>query len=479
MKIQNSKLSARGGSALGGKNPDKGAIITMVLVFGGIFIFLFSGMVGYVLTQYRQITNKVAFNQALTIAEAGANYARWHLAHAANDFGFSGTYNYLDPEGGVIGQYLLEVTQPGECSTMVEIKSTGWSNERSSVKRTILVRYGRPSLAQFSFLTNADVWFGENEELRGPFHSNGGIRMDGEQNALSTSAKETYTCQPMHGCSPAAERPGIWGAGNGDAEGLWEFPVPAVDFNAITTDLAQLKIRAQNGGHYFGPSGSFGYHVKLKNDGTFDLFRVTRLRQNVNGQDTQGVWHNESNDIDRESLVGNYDLNSDQCGVQNLIFIEDTKVWVDGVAREKATIVAARFPDNPNTNASIIINGNITRADPKASLIALIAQKNILVPLYSPNILEIQAVMVAQKGAVQRYYYSNSYSPYHTRNRIMVRGSIITNQTWTWSWINSGGSVISGYQNTESYYEPALIYDPPPFFPSSGDLQFVSWEEVQ
>jgi hypothetical protein len=430
----------------------KGAIITMVLVFGAIFVFLFSGMAGFVITQYRQIAQKVAINEALAVAEAGANYARWHLAHAPNDFDFSGIYDYRDPEGGLIGQYSLEIIQPGECSTMVEIKS---------------------------FLTNSDVWFGENEELQGPFHSNGGIRMDGTQNSLSTSAKEIYTCQPMHGCSPAAERSGIWGAGNGDADGLWEFPVPSVDFNAITTDLAQLKTRAQNGGYYFGPSGSFGYHVKLKNDGTFDLYRVTRLRTSVNGRDTQGVWHNESNDIDRESFIDNYALAEGQCGVQNLVFIEDAKVWVDGVNRQKVTIAAAKFPDNPSTNASIIINGNITRADPHATMLALIAQKNILVPLYSPNVLEIQAVMVAQKGAVQRYYYSNSYSPYHTRNRIMVRGSIITNQTWTWSWVNGGGQVISGYQNTESYYEPALIYDPPPFFPSSGDLQFISWEEIQ
>jgi len=254
--------------------------------------------------------------------------------------------------------------------------------------------------------------------------------------------------------------------------------VPAVDFNAITTDLAQLKTRAQNGGYYFGLSGAFGYHIKFKNDGTFDLYRVTRLRANVNGRDTQGVWHNESNDIDRESFLQTYSLAVNQCNVQNLIFVEDSKVWVDGVIKEKVTVAAARFPDNPSTNASIIINGNLTRANPKATLIGLIAQKNILVPLYSPNVLEIQAVMIAQKGAIQRYYYSSSYSPYHTRNRIMVRGSIITNQVWTWSWVGGGGGVISGYEETESYFEPALIYEPPPFFPSTGDLEFISWEEI-
>jgi len=461
------------------RNNDKGTIITLVLVFGTIFVLIFSGLAGFVFTQHRQSLQKVAFNEALAVAEAGANYGRWHLAHAPNDYTFSGTYDYVDPGGDLIGKYSLEITQLGECSTVVIIKSTGWSENFPNAKRTISVRYGRQSLAQYSFLTNSDVWFGENEELKGPFHSNGGIRMDGTQNALSTSAKETYTCQPMHGCSPARTKPGIWGTGNGGTQGLWEFPVPAVDFNAITTDLAQLKIKAQNGGYYFGPSGAFGYHVKFKNDGTFDLYKVTKLKPNVDGKDTQGVWHNESNDIDKETFLQSYPLAVAQCNVQNLIFIEDSKVWVDGIIKEKATLVAARFPDNPSTNASIIINGNLTRADPKSTVVGLIAQKNILVPLYSPNILEIQAVMVAQKGAVQRYYYSSSYSPYHTRNQIMVRGSIITNQVWTWSWVGGGGAVVSGYQTTESYYEPALIYEPPPFFPTSGELQFISWEEIQ
>jgi len=453
----------------------KGAILTLVLVFGSIFILIFSGLVSYIFTQYRLSVQKAAHAEAFEIAEAGINYGRWHLAHASNDYGFSGTYDYRDPEGGLIGRYTLEVTPPGQCATNISIKSTGWTIDYPNLKRAVSIRYGRPSLAQYAFLTNTDAWFGEEEELRGPLHSNGGIHMDGIQNALSTSAKETYTCQVMHGCSPAQTKPGIWGSGAGGTQGLWEFPVPSVDFNAITLDLANLKTQAQNGGYYFGPSGAFGYRVEFKNNGSFNLYKVTKLSSDVNGMDTDGVWHNESNDIgtgNSTTLLGNYPLTTGGCDAKNLIFIEDAKVWVDGVLKQKATVAAARFPDNPSTNASIIINGNISRADPTDTMLALIAQKNILVPRYSPNVLEIQAVMIAQKGAVQRYYY-----PGNTLNKISVRGSIITNRVWTWSWVNGAGQTISGYQNTEAYYEPALIYSPPPYFPSSGDLQFISWEE--
>lgn len=461
--------------SIANNSEQKGAILTLVLVFGSIFVLIFSGLVGYVFTQYRQSVQKAAQAEAFEIAEAGINYGRWHLAHAPNDYEFSGTYDYRDPEGGLIGQYAIEVTPSAECSTNSAIKSTGWTVGYPNVRRAITISYGRPSLAQYAFLTNTDAWFGEEEELRGPFHSNGGVRMDGIQNALSTSAKETYTCQPMHGCSPAETKPGIWGSGAGGEQGLWEFPVPAIDFNAITLDLANLKTQAQNGGYYFGPSGAFGYRVEFKNNGTFNLYKVTKLRPSVWGKGTDGVWYLESNDIDTgnsTTLLGNYPLNADGCNVKNLIFIEDSKVWVDGVLKKKATLAAARFPDNPATNATIIINGNVSRADPTDTMLALIAQKNILVPRYSPGVLEIQAVMVAQKGAVQRYYYSNN-----VLNRISVRGSIITNNVWTWSWVNGAGDTISGYRNTESYYEPALIYNPPPYFPVSGDLRFISWEE--
>jgi len=316
---------------------EKGAIITLALVFGAIFIILFTSLTGFLSIQLNQSRQKVALYEALNIAEAGASYARWHLAHAPSNFDFSGTDDYTDPEGTVVGRYTIEITPPSECSTIVQIKSTGWTLSFPNVKRTILIKFGRPSLAQYSFLTNSDVWFGEDEELQGPFHSNGGIRMDGQQNSISTSATSTYLCQPSHGCSPAQNKPGIWGTGNGNAEGLWQFPVPAIDLNAITLDLAKLKTEALNSGYYFGPSGVFGYHVVFKNNSTFDLYKVTKLKSSVYGCNTDGVCSYEQNDIDKETLLQNYALTSGECNARNLIFLEDAKVWVNGNTKEKAT----------------------------------------------------------------------------------------------------------------------------------------------
>jgi hypothetical protein len=46
------------------------------------------------------------------------------------------------------------------------------------------------------------------------------------------------------------------------------------------------------------------------------------------------------------------------------------------------------------------------------------------------------------------------------------------------AWL-SGGSVVSGYQSGQSSYDPNLLYQPPPFFPASGEPEFISWEQVE
>jgi len=456
-------------------NHSKGAIITLVLVFGSIFLLLLSGLLGFILLQHRQSIQKVAWNEALNIAEAGINYARWHLAHAPSDFAFAGTYPYPN-EANKIGEYQLDITPPSGCDSAVKIKSTGWTTKFPNTKRKVQVKYTKPSLAKYAFLTNSNVWFGEDEELKGPFHSNGGIRMDGEQNSLATSAKETYLCGSEHGCSPPQTKPGIWGEGDGDEKGLWEFPVSNVDFASITQDLAILKTAAQTaGGIYLGASGFYGYHLKFLSNGTINVYKVKGLKQKVWGYDGEN-WVYESNDISTEQFYQNYALSA-ACAP---IFVEDN-LWVDGDVKGRATVVAARLPDIPGKNAKMIISGNINYVGSN-SVLGLIGQKDILIPLYSPNNLEIKAGLLAQKGHVFRYYYPNwwwePYRTYAIRSYIETYGSIITNTILTFTWVDAKGNVVSGYRETEMSYNPDLTYSPPPYFPVSGEYEIVGWEEM-
>lgn len=459
----------------------KSAITILVLVFSSIFLILLSGLIGLVLTQLKLASREVAFNQALHIAEAGIDYYRWHLAHAPNDFqdgtGQPGPYihEYKDPEGKLIGKFSLNIIPPTACEPAVIIESTGWTIKFPDLKRTIKVKYSKEALAKFAFLTNDDVWFGEDEELKGPFHSNGGIRMDGEQNSLATSAKETYICRPIHGCF-YQQKPGIWGEGEGQEKGLWQFPVPSLDFNLISQDLAFIKEEAKTKGIYLSPTNSLGYHLVFKSNGTIDIFKVTKLKPEVWGYDGE-KWVFESNDIESQTLIQNVPLPAN-CGP---IFVED-KVWVKGDVVGRTTLAAAKFPELPQNYVNIIISGNINYLT-KNSVLGLIAQKDILIPLYSPNKLEIKAVLLAQKGHVFRYYYprwwEEPYRTYAIRDYIETYGALITNTVWTFTWVDWTGEVVSGYKETEMAYDSSLTFNPPPHFPTSGGFKIISWEEYR
>ncbi|MDD5146686.1 MAG: hypothetical protein PHN39_03015 [Candidatus Pacebacteria bacterium] len=468
---------------------EKGALTVWVLVFGTIFIIMLGGVLGYVLFQVKQHQDIRASNMALQVAEAGLNYAKWHLAHNNTDYNFSGLYDYKDPEGDIVGKYQLTVTAPSGCNGAVLIKSAGWKLGKENNKRFLVAHYAKPALARFGFLTDSNAWFGPNEALKGPFHSNGGIRMDGTQNSLSTSARTTYTCGEEHGCTNSSckppclwkvgphlcECPGIWGSGPGGSAGLWQFPVSNVDFDALTQDMSTMQTLATSSGIYIASSTAYGYHLIFKDNGTFDLYKVTALQPQVRCSDGND-WFWESNDILSQTFVSNYSL-PQTCSP---IFVEDN-VWVEGTVLGRATVVAARLPDIQSTNAKIIIPNNIVYAN-ATSVLGLMAQKDVLISLYVPNDLKIQAVMLAQRGHVWRYYYPEyGYEPYKTyaiRHRIETLGSIVSKQIWTFTWVNNSGNVLSGYQETSLNYNADLTFDPPPHFPVSGDFEVSNWGET-
>ena len=87
--------------------------------------------------------------EALQIAEAGANYYQWHLALFPTDYedgtGTSGPYVHAFTDlttQQVIGYYSLTITPPAVGATVVTIQSTGWTTDTPAVTRTVTAKYG-------------------------------------------------------------------------------------------------------------------------------------------------------------------------------------------------------------------------------------------------------------------------------------------------------------------------------------------------
>lgn len=445
-----------------------GTILITTLVFVAMFVVIFSSLAGLVGRQYHETVLQAQDELAFQVAEAGLNYARWRLAHAPDDY--SAAHSPVsDQFAGTLGTYNVSFTEPVSGSTIVEITATGTTAARPEREVTIAARYGIPSLARYAFITNSDVWYGGT--ISGIVHANGGIRMDGQSDSLVQSARATYRCQPIHGCNNE-ERPGVWGTGQ--LQELWEYPVSPIDYTALTVDLLTMKNEATSTNTYYGSSGVFGYHLVFNDNNTYTMSRVTRKQGNVRSYDYDTGWINASHDISHETVIETKPVPSG-----GVIYAED-HLWIEGDIRDRVTVAAGRFPDTPATNVDIILNSNISYGgvhDGSRSFGA-IAQRHILIPYFAAeDVLSIDGAFIAQKGKFGRRYYNSGEHRLKTRlNRFGMIGSNTPPGT---AWVNSQGQITSGYQEGVATYDANLLYGPPPYFPTSGQYEFISWEEVQ
>jgi len=492
-----------------------GSMLLMTLVATGIFFILVSGVLGLGLLQLKLNLTKVAKNQALHIAEAGVNYYRWVLYHDHEEYcngeecmegpnyGPYGPYSYTDSAGeNIKGYYELYIIPPEiDGSTIVTIKSVGWVENHSNIKRAIEVECGIPSWSTYSVLANANMRFGEGTEVWGPLHSNSGIRFDGYAHNVISSALLDYD-DPDHsgsnefgvhthivptdplpdGNNPpenVPERTDIFAAGR-------SFPHPVISFDLLDNYINGVLEKAEEDGLVLEKSNDEGYHIILKPDDTVDIKIVNSVTDPCSQCLTWGCtrwWHGwlctkwgctdyehtETDGIDGESEH----MKDIDIPANGIIFVKD-KVWVDGnIDSNRVTILAFEDPITGNAT-DIIINDNLTYTNYDGTdSIGLIAQRNITAGLYSEDDLQIDAALIAKEGRIGRNYFASECGSEYIRDTITINGSLATKDRYGFSYTDG-----TGYQNRNLNYDSNLTFIPPPHFPTTGEYTFISWREV-
>lgn len=286
--------------------------MAFVLVMIIIVAITLTSLLTYVVSQLNYSKDRVERERSFQIAEAGAYYYRWYLAHQIagktaeqiKDFWETGSplgvsalganVDFKDPEGASIGMYNLKVTKPALGSTIVNVVSTGWTYLKPSAKRVVQVRFRRPSWSENSVLANDNMRFGDGTTVTGKMHSNFGIRFDGAANNIVSSSLATYddpdhagavefgvhthaNIPPATGVNdtfrsseappnPVPSRTDVFQAGR-------TFPAPQMDFNSVVSDISFMRSQAAV---KFDNKG-LGQHIKLKTDGTMDVCRVNAI----------------------------------------------------------------------------------------------------------------------------------------------------------------------------------------------------------
>lgn len=476
--------------------PLRGYLMLIAIVFGAIFLGALGALVSFVLTENRARNANDVQARAFAIAEAGLEYYRWHLAHYPSDLqngtGAAGPYTmtYSDPEGGALGTIELTIGGNTSCNqiTSVDITSKGTTAGSPAYTKTIFARYARPSVAEYSYILNDSVWAGSDRVILGPYHSNGGIRMDGTANSPVTSSLSTWSCTSSFGCSPTATKNGVWGSGTN--QNLWSYPTPQVDFAGISADFGTLKTTAQASGVYYPrystgtatTSSSYwnGYHLTFNSNGTVTVKRVSATTQLQVSPVNSAEWTTDRALLATEAVYETKTIPS-TCG---LIFVEDN-VWIDGTIPSKITLVAANVVSGGTIRPNIYLRDNLQYSvTTGAAGLTAIAANDVLIAPNAPTNMTLNGVFIAQNGAFGRNLYLNSsrsdcHSTYEPKGTLTILGTTVSNKRTGTKWMNGCGSGDNaGFQNRIDSYDRNLSTNPPPFTPSvSTDYEFVDWRE--
>jgi len=472
----------------------RGSALAYALVMMAVVSIILVSLLQYISSQLRFSFSRGGKEQSFQVAEAGIYFYRWYLAHqvsgktaqqiktfweSGNPYGVASPYEaeFFDPEGGAIGRYKIEVQAPDPDSTIVMVKSTGWSYKYPDIKRVVQARFRRPSWSEFAVMANDNMRFGTGTHVYGKIHSNKGIRFDGVAYNIVSSSLDKYDdpdhsggnefgvhthISPTDPLPPSSvpQRADVFQAGR-------QFPLPAVDFNGILSDLNNMKTEANTPGHglYFNNLGG-GRRIILKNNGTFDICTVD-------------TYSTSSYAISRYKKVSNPNQTCTTCSGQclsnypipnnGIIFVEND-VWIEGtISNSKVTIVAADLLGGTTANMYIGNNNLLyTNFDGK-DIIGLVAQQNISVIRDSLSNLTIDAALLAQSGRVGRDYYSSAYN----KSSITINGSIATNLRYGFAYTDG-----TGYSDRILNFDNNLLYYPPPYFPTGTEYSIDLWDEL-
>ncbi|HEX8974375.1 MAG TPA: pilus assembly PilX N-terminal domain-containing protein [Patescibacteria group bacterium] len=478
----------------------KGSAVAYALSVIFMVALIILSIVQYIVGQARGSFHEANDQQAFRVAEAGANFYRWYLAHETDgksaqqiqDFwGSTNPYPYglepdnpyqgdfRDQQGNLVGHYTIKVGLSDPSSTIATADIIGWTFKDTSDKKKIRVRFRRPAWSDYAVLTNAYSHFDANWNIKGKVMSNTGVHFDGVANNVVSAGLSSY-----YDPDTGATEPGVWTSwlnafntnqnlpvfGGGTA-----FPVTQKDFTGVAIDMNMMQSQAQqpNGttinncsstGCYFS-NQSLGRHIVLSSNGTFTITTVTSITNN-------------SNSIKTENSSATYNIPGN-----GIIFVNGN-VWVEGTINSKrVTLVAANMPAN-GTNANIYIGSNNLKYTNLSSeeVIGLIAQGNIEFSTNGPSDLVIDAALLAQNGGIVKKDYNPNCCGSGCeaqKNSLGIFGSVASNQSLVFTVTKAcNNSKAVGFQSKQITYDNNLLNYPPPYFPTDATYAVDDWKQL-
>ena len=424
-----------------------GGKASLYMVLGFSLIFMVAGYNFSSLTR-RAVNNEVCYfeeTKAHDIAVAGANLA----ANAAFfDKNWSGGYNNLTFNGGIINVSVLHLT-----GDKVQLTSVGSYQDS---KDTIIILLQPSSFSKFAYYMNifpGNTFFYTGDTISGPFHTQQTLSVKGFPvfNGKATAKNGLQIIKNDRGLPPTKP---IF---NGGFESGIDIP--------LVYDPNVAKTAAQTNGAVFrSPTGG-----KIDVSMQFNANATLTYKISLDGGTT---WSADTT------------VNLNTFTPNGVIFVDKGNIYLKGTVNGSYTIVADQSSGTGTGN--VYLEDDIKYHDPLVynstthcydvqgdDMLGIVCTNNIIIKDNAANRsdINIHATLFSLKGGLRLEDVNMPAS-----GSIRLVGGLIEYQAGVTGKI-SGGTLVNGYHE-KIYFDQRFKDEAPPYYPTTGKLEVVSWFET-
>ena len=329
----------------------------------------------------------------------------------------------------------------GRSSRFVAITVRG-TLDGSGVSRAMQIRLGQQNFSRYAYFTDIEtsasggtIWFTGNDEFFGPVHTNDQMHIAGDpifhEEASSGAADLAY-----YNGGPPQDEPVFEMGLNLNADNIQLPP---------NTDLLRAKGLAADGLDFSGTAA-----IEMRLDGGGNGI----LRVSVNG-----------------GPAVDYPLPA------NGVCFVDGKVELKGTLKGQLTIACdgdVEIMDN-------CLYDTDPRVDPTSSdMLGIVADGDVYMDgyAYGVNVDTADETVMAAIMTLDESFTVENYNSGSPRGNLVIYGGLIQYRRGPVGTFNGGtGQIVTGYAKAYSY-DPRLMDNPPPAFPTTGDIDKISWQEI-
>ena len=426
---------------------EDGAVLVIVLLILVALTGIVMGVNSISVNETQIASNEKLDKQVFYLAEGGMEKSLRYLSGLSIPFSGSGATNdqpviFYNEEtiygNGTVTSYLDPLdSNTGKPTRFVGVTVRATLNG-NGVSKVLQVRVGQQNFSRYSYFSDMEktpggttIWFSTGDDMHGPVHTNDQLHIYGSPIFYDEVASAASSIDYYHG-GPPQDNP---------------------DFrDGITLDASLIPLPAN----------------------------TDMLLNEANHADGLKLAGNPVNLVFQVDGSGNPSIQVTIGGTTSILsYPANGVIYVNGSAEIEGTI---RGQLTVGCDGDIRVVDNIVyytdpRNDPTSNdYFGIVSECNVIVADNTANRDSADETIMAAVMALNTSWIVQNYNSGSPRGKLIVFGGVIQNKRGPVGTFDSYG-ITTGYEKDYTFDE-RLLDNPPPAFPTTGQVEKVSWKEL-